>query len=183
MHPSPPSQDAIKHTQTWLERIVIGLSLCPFARQPYLNDTIRFVETPARTEEALVADLLQELTLLQQTPIDEIETTLLIHPHVLDDFLDYNDFLDVADACIEELGLEGVIQVAGFHPMYQFAGTRVDDIENETNRSPYPMMHLIREESITRVRDAGASTEDIPQRNIALLQEMGRAAFSRLMEE
>jgi hypothetical protein len=134
----------------------------------------------ASDAEALVEVLVQELDLLAAADPATIETTLLIHPRVLEDFLDYNDFLDVADAAVEELGLTGVVQVASFHPRYQFAGTGVDDIDNYTNRSPYPTLHLLREASVERAIAAYPDTDRIFEKNIETLRRLGRAGWERL---
>jgi len=148
------AEAAIHDTRCWLERAVIGLNLCPFAKAVHVKQQVRLVVTGATTPEALLEELAQELTLLDQADPAVTETTLLIHPRVMTDFLDFNDFLDTADAAVEALGLEGVLQVASFHPQYQFAGTEPDDIGNYTNRSPFPTLHLLREESLDRAVDA-----------------------------
>lgn len=160
-----------KATRQWLENVVIGLNLCPFARKELVNNRIRFVESPADSEEGLLLELQQELRFLHEHP--ETETTLLVHPGVLTDFDDYNDFLAAADGLLEHLELEGVYQIASFHPAYRFAGTGPDDAENYTNRSPFPMRHLLREASVERALDAYPDPGSIPERNIALMQEIG----------
>lgn len=174
----PP--DPIDATRVWLERAVIGLNLCPFARAPYVQSRVRFALSMARDIGVLESDLRQELERLRDTPADAIETTLLVHPYVLRDFLDYNDFLDRADATVRTLGLEGDIQVASFHPDYQFAGTAQDAIENHTNRSPHPVLHLLREASIERVVDAITDPDAIYERNIATLRRLGREGWQAL---
>jgi hypothetical protein len=174
--------DALAATQRWLERAVIGLNLCPFAKAVHARRAIRFVVSDARDAEALQAELERELVLLQATPPETIETTLLIHPHALADFLDYNDFLDVADATVAALGLEGEIQVASFHPEYQYAGTTPDDAGNCTNRSPYPTLHLLREASVEQAVAAHPDVASIPERNVATLEELGAEGFRRLLE-
>ena len=126
----------IAATQTWLERAVIGLNLCPFAKAVQVKNQVRYVVSQATTHEELLSDLLNELEFLAETPSEKTDTTLLIHPGVLTDFLDYNDFLDVVDEALEDMDLDGELQVAGFHPHYQFTDTQPDDIENFTNRSP-----------------------------------------------
>src|SRR5262249_55499699 len=148
----------------------IGLNLCPFARRPFAAGLIRFIVTPATTEEELLEVLTAELTALAATSRDTIETTLLVHPNALADFLDYNDFLATTDDQVRALGLEGVIQLASFHPRYQFAGTDSDAVENYTNRSPYPMLHLLREESVSEVNRDPAAMAEIPERNIETLK-------------
>lgn len=170
-------QTVIDDTRRWIAEIVIGLDLCPFARRVFDAGTIRYVVSPAINETSLLADLLRELETLTAVPITQAETTLLIHPHVLGDFLDYNDFLDAAEGLLTELGLEGVIQVASFHPRYQFADTEADAVENYTNRSPYPMLHLLREESINAIALDEAELLDIPGRNIETLRALGRDAI------
>jgi hypothetical protein len=163
----------IADTRRWIETLVIGLNLCPFARRVFAGGLIRYAVTPATDAEALRAELADELKLLASTPIDRTETTLLIHPHTLPDFLDYNDFLSDADQLVDELGLRGVIQIASFHPRYQFAGTRPDDVENYTNRSPHPMLHLLREDSVSAVNQNEDAVAGIPERNVATLRALG----------
>lgn len=170
----------IQETRAWLEKAVIGLNLCPFAKPVHVAGRIRYAVSRAETPEALLADLLVELQTLAATDPEEIETTLLIHPRVLTDFLDYNDFLGVADAALEELDLVGEIQVASFHPRYQFEGTGPDDIENYTNRSPYPILHLLRESSVDQAVAAFPDTDRIPERNIETLRSLGREGWRRL---
>ncbi len=169
-------------TKTWIETVVIGLNLCPFARRPFDGGTIRYAVSEATDTHALIIDFTRELRLLVETPIAEVETTLLIHPYVLQDFADYNDFLSVADDAIEQLQLRGIVQVASFHPQYQFAGTVPNAMENYTNRSPYPMLHMLREESISRVANDRAFLDSIPERNIATMQALDRNAFLKLWQ-
>lgn len=173
--------DAIAATRHWLQQAVIGLNLCPFAKTVHVNGLIRWVESPARDEQALLEQLLEELRLLATVDPEQTETTLLIHPHVLNDFLDYNDFLDTVDAAIEALGLAGVLQVASFHPDYRFAGTAADDVGNLTNRSPHPMLHLLREDSIARAVDAFPDAAAIYERNIETLRRLGVNGWHQLM--
>lgn len=177
---STTPEEIVVATRTWLERAVIGLDLCPFAKPVHLKDQIRYVVSEAETPEDLLEHLMRELRFLAAADLEEVETTLLIHPEVLDDFLDYNDFLDVADAAVAELGLEGEIQVASFHPRYQFAGTAPQDIENYTNRSPYPMLHLLREASVERAVAAFPETEKIYEKNIETLRRLGHEGWRRL---
>ncbi len=171
----------IAATQAWLERAVIGLNLCPFAKAVHTKGRIRWVESPATTPETLLSDLLQELQALAAADPDEIETTLLVHPQVLADFRDFNDFLALADLALVELGLEGTLQIASFHPDYRFAGTRASDISNATNRSPHPTLHLLRESSIERAVATTPDAEAIFGRNVETLRSMGRAGWQRLM--
>lgn len=172
--------DVIAATRGWIERVVIGLNLCPFAKSVYLSNRVRFVVSEVRTADALLGDLERELRALARAAPEDVETTVLIHPHVLASFLDYNDFLDVADAAIERLDLAGIIQIASFHPDYQFAGTAPDDVSNYTNRSPYPMLHLLREESVERAVDAYPGAERIPDRNIETMRRLGIHGLLRL---
>ncbi len=160
-----------KATRQWLEEIVIGLNLCPFARKELVSNRIRFVVSEADSEEGLLMDLQTELRFLDEHP--DTETTLLVHPGMLADFGDYNDFLSAADGLLELLELEGVYQVASFHPDYRFAGTGPEDAENYTNRSPFPMLHLLRESSVARAVDGHPDPDAIPERNIALMEELG----------
>jgi len=166
---------AVEATRAWVEAIVVELELCPFAREVLVADRVRFVESPARVPEALLADLDGELARLLRTPVGELETTLLVHPNVLADFTHYNEFLDPAEALLRERGCEGVIQLATFHPEYVFADAPPDDPANWTNRSPHPMLHLLREQSVTDAIAAFADAPGIPQRNVARLREMGEA--------
>lgn len=167
----------------WLERAVIGLNLCPFAKAVYVKDQVRIVVSDASTERALLEELGEEMALLRDTPAETIDTTLLVHPQVLQDFLDYNDFLDDADALVEALDLDGVLQVASFHPQYQFAGTEPDDAENLTNRAPYPILHLLREDSVDRATAAYAEPDAIIERNVATMKELGAEGFRKLLAE
>jgi len=177
---SPSPEDVIAAMRRWLEKAVIGLNLCPFAKSVYIKDQVRFVVSAADSAEALQAELARELLMLSETDPGEVDTVLLMHPHVLNDFLDFNDFLDVAEGTVAELGLEGEIQVASFHPDYQFAGTEADDIGNYTNRAPYPTLHLLREASIDRAVSAFPDAADIFERNIDTLHRMGKAGWDSL---
>jgi uncharacterized protein len=179
---SPTPAEVIAATKSWLERAVIGLDLCPFARAVHVRDQIRYVVSEAETSEALLDDLLEELRTLAAADPEEIETTLLIHPRVLADFLDYNDFLDVADAAVAELGLTGEIQIASFHPRYQFAGTPPDAIENSTNRASYPMLHLLREASVERAVETFPDASRIYEKNIETLRRLGPEGLRRHLE-
>ncbi len=172
---------AIAATQHWLEQAVIGLNLCPFARAVHVKQQIRWVESQARDAQALLDDLVSELQFLASADPELVDTTLLIHPHALTDFLDYNDFLDVADAAIEELGYAGVLQVASFHPDYRFEGTAADDASNFSNRSPFPMLHLLREDSIARAVAAFPDAAAIYERNVETLHRLGADGWHRLM--
>ena len=185
MHDSEPLSDetVIAATQAWLEKAVIGLNLCPFAKAVHVKRQIRYVVSHAGTEEALVEDLLHELQLLASADPGDIETTLLVHPRVLGDFLDYNDFLDIADAAVDELELGGVLQVASFHPQYQFADSHPDDMGNFSNRAPYPTLHLLREDSVDKAVAAFPEADRIFETNIATLEKLGPAGWAALFRK
>ncbi|HEV7775475.1 MAG TPA: DUF1415 domain-containing protein [Luteibacter sp.] len=176
----PTVEQALADTREWLEKAVIGLNLCPFAKAVHVKQQIRWVVSEATTPESLLEDLNRELEILRDAEPEDIDTTLLIHPWVLDDFLDYNEFLDVADAAIGDLDLEGEIQVASFHPRYQFADTFADDIGNFSNRSPYPTLHLLREASIDRAVEAFPESSAIFDKNMETLQRLGIEGWRRL---
>jgi hypothetical protein len=178
--PDITAEQVIAETRTWLERAVIGLNLCPFAKAAHVKDQIRFAVSAAVEPDALQLDLITELERLQATDPEQLDTTLLIHPWALPDFLDYNDFLDVADEAVEALGLTGTIQIASFHPDYQFAGSAPDDIDNFTNRSPFPILHLLRESSVERAVAAFPDAADIFEHNIATLRRLGPAGWAAL---
>lgn len=177
---APADEEVVAATQAWLERAVIGLNLCPFAKTVHVKNQIRYAVSAAQTPEELLADVLVELRILHAADASEIDTTLLVHPGVLGDFLDYNDFLESADAAVADLGLEGEIQIASFHPHYQFAGTRPEDVENCSNRSPYPTLHLLREASIARAVAVFPDASLIFERNIETLRRLGHDGWRRL---
>lgn len=179
----PADLPYIEATTRWLERAVIGLNLCPFARAPHVQGKLRMRVSHATSTDALLDDLCSELQSLQALSPDECETGLLIHPFVLGDFLDYNDFLDVADAAVQTLGLEGEWQVASFHPHYQFADSAPDDVENCSNRSPFATLHLLRESSIERAMDVMSDTDSIYRRNIDTLQRLGLDGWQALWHD
>jgi hypothetical protein len=160
---------------------VIGLNLCPFAKAVQAKGQVRWVLSDASTPEALLAQLGEELLHLRDTPAATTDTTLIVHPRVLGDFLDYNDFLDSADALVESLELDGVLQVASFHPDYQFAGSAPDDVENFTTRAPYPTVHLLREDSVSRAVEAFPDPDAIVERNIATLRALGKNGWRALL--
>ena len=170
---TPAEAPSITETRAWVERVVIGLKLCPFAPAPALKGTIRYAMSEAETPEALLEDLATELQRLVDAPPERIETTVLVHPRVLQDFADFNGFLDVADELLRMTDLEGEIQIASFHPQYQFADTGPDDIGNETNRSPYPTLHLLREASVARAVESFGDTRSISAANLATLEKLG----------
>lgn len=180
--PIAPDQEKTvrEDTRRWLQRAVIGLNLCPFAKSVEVNQRLRTVVSSARTPEELLKELAHELLSLNRADPDEVETTLLVHPWVLNDFLDFNDFLGAADALVEDLELDGVLQVASFHPDYQFEGTDADDVDNLSNRSPYPTLHLLREESIERAVETMPDTDAIYEANIDTLRRIGRKGWDAL---
>ena len=173
----------IAETRAWVDHAVIGLNLCPFARAVQFKNQIRYAVSDATDPDALLATVREELHLLAGAEPARVETTLLIHPYVLASFLDFNDFLGEADAAVEELGYAGVLQVASFHPQYQFAGTAADDVTNATNRSPYPTLHLLREESIDRAVAAFPEANAIYEHNIRTLQALGPQGWAALQEQ
>ena len=179
----PHDDDAVAATRRWIERAVIGLNLCPFARAPYVQERLRIAVSRATDVESLAEDLRAELEWLRDADAVEYETSLLVHPFVLGEFADYNDFLDVADALLEDMELDGEIQVASFHPDYQFADAPPDAIENATNRSPYPTLHLLRESSIDRAVESGVDTDAIYERNIETLLRLGSEGWRALFNE
>ncbi|WP_226662155.1 DUF1415 domain-containing protein [Microbulbifer aggregans] len=175
------SDPVIAHVERWLQDVVVGLNLCPFARKPLRAGQIRFVVSEANSNEVLLEELLDEFQVLDRTSEEEVETTLLILPTYLRDFHDYNFFLDEAEWLLKRQGYEGIYQIASFHPHYQFADTRPDDEENLTNRSPYPILHLLREASLERGLKNYPDPESIPHNNIlrveALTEAEKRALF------
>ena len=175
--------DPIADTRRWLERAVIGLNLCPFAKAVTVKDQVRFVLSDATTPEALLAQLGEELVFLRDADPEQVDTTLIVHPDVLRDFLDYNDFLGEADALVEALELEGILQVASFHPDYHFADSEPDDVENCTNRSPYPTLHLLREDSVSKAVAAFPDPDVIVERNIATLRALGAEGWRKLLAD
>ena len=172
----------LQETQAWLERAVIGLNLCPFAKAVHSKGQIRWVQSSAEQPLALLKELVQELKLLAATDANAVDTTLIVHPQVLQDFEDFNDFMGVVEDALTDLGLDGVLQVASFHPQFQFAGTELHDISNATNRSPFPTLHLLREDSVERAVAAFPEAEAIFERNIQTLQALGAEGWRRLMK-
>ena len=164
----------------WIEKAVIGLNLCPFAKAVYVKNQVRFVVSWAPHLDGLLEDLDRELDFLAAADPEAVDTTLLIHPALLPDFLDFNDFMQLAEAAVEEHGLDGVIQIASFHPHFQFEGTAPDDIGNFTNRAPFPTLHLLREASIARAVEVFPEAETIYQRNIETLEKLGQAGWNAL---
>jgi len=170
----------LTQTKHWLEAAVIGLNLCPFAKAVYVKNQVRLVVSKARHADDFLEELDRELDLLVATPASEIDTTLLIHPTLFEDFLDFNDFLEIAEGVVDEHGLEGVIQLASFHPQFQFEGSEPDDISNYTNRAPFAILHLLREDSVERAVQAFAQADAIFETNIATLEKLGLAGWKAL---
>lgn len=179
VHP-PDSATVIAATREWLEKAVIGLNLCPFAKSVQVRDQIRYAVSVAETEEQLLADLRSELRMLHGADPKDVETTLLMIPRMFPEFLDFNAFLDPAEACLEELDLAGEIQLASFHPAYQFAGTGVEDVTNFTNRSPFPTLHLLREASLEAALGSFPRPESIYEDNMATMRRLGPEGWKRL---
>ena len=173
----------IAATQQWLERAVIGLNLCPFAKAVHVKRQVRYVVSAAQAPDDLLAELAAELSFLEDADPAEVDTTLLIVPQMFADFLDFHFFLDEADVLLKRSGLEGVIQIASFHPQFEFAGSDADDIANYSNRSPYPVLHLLREASIDRAVAAFPDAADIYERNIETLEKLGHAGWQRLFKK
>jgi hypothetical protein len=171
---------AIAQTRAWIERVVIGLNLCPFAKAPWQRGRVRIVHVPGSEAEALLGSFVEEARRLLATPAAELETTLLVHPQVLTDFEDYNDFLDIADAALEALGCTGVLQVASFHPAYRFEGTAADDITNATNRSPWPTLQLLREASVDAAITSFPESAEIYEANMSTLRALGADGWADL---
>lgn len=169
-------------TRRWISSMVIALNLCPFAKRVFSDERIRYIVSDAQNDVALFKDLAGELEYLAAAPISEVETTLLIHPHVFENFLDYNDFLGHAEGLVSDFDLEGVIQIASFHPDYQFAQTEPGDVENYTNRSPFPMLHLLREESISAVAGDPDELLEIPRRNVETLRDLGKEKILEMLK-
>jgi hypothetical protein len=181
--PAIENDEIISATRRWLQIAVVGLGLCPFAEGVYRGNRLRLRISEQRSASGLLEDLREELLGLSKAAPSECETTLLIHPWVLNDFTEYNEFLDACEALVAELDLVGEIQVASFHPLYQFAGTQADDIENYTNRSPFPMLHLLREDSVERAVAAVGDAEEIYLRNIRTLRALGHAGWQKLWRD
>lgn len=174
------NNNIIKAVENWLDRMVIGLNLCPFAKGPRLSNSIHFIVSNGAKKELVLLDLITELNALS---VDEtIDTTLLILPNTLGDFHEFNQFLDLVDDLLLEMKLEGVFQIATFHPQYQFADTKPTDVENYTNRSPYPILHILRESSLDLAIGGHPNTGDIPIQNSALLRDMGQHKIKALLE-
>ena len=170
----------IADTVNWLEKAVIGLNLCPFAKGVHVKGQIHYVVSHATDARELAEDLHRELEALAEISAEKRDTTLLMAPDCLEDFLDFNDFLELADDMVEALDLGGILQVASFHPQFQFDGTDVDDVSNCTNRTPYPTLHLLREDSIDNAVEAFPEAEEIFERNIDVLEKLGKQGWDAL---
>ena len=168
-----PADQVIEDTRRWLEKAVIGLNLCPFAKAVHVKDQIHYVVSEATDARGVAEQLQEELEALAEISPEKRDTTLLIVPHALQDFLDFNDFLELADELVEAMDLGGILQVASFHPQFQFEGTEVDDVTNCTNRSPYPILHLLREDSIDKAVEAFPEAEAIYEHNMQTLEKLG----------
>ena len=179
---APNDNQVLADMHHWIEKAVIGLNLCPFAKSVYVKNQVRIVVSHARNLDALLDDLDRELDLLQSTPAEQIDTTLLVHPTLFPDFFVFNDFMGVVDEVVEEHELEGVVQVAHFHPAFVFDGVTEDDVTNATNRAPYATLHLLREDSVERAVNSGDSAETIVERNLQTLQRLGPAGWQALLK-
>ncbi|HEY0819898.1 MAG TPA: DUF1415 domain-containing protein [Rhizobacter sp.] len=177
---TPHAPTVIAHTRAWLEHAVIGLNLCPFAKAVHTKGQVRYVVSEATEPEALLAQLIEEMQALVDTDPAQVDTTLLIHPQVLSDFHDFNDFLGLAEDALAAAGHEGVLQIASFHPAFQFAGTEPDDIGNATNRAPYPTLHLLREASVDRAVAAFPEADAIYEANIETMEALGTEGWAAL---
>ena len=173
----------IQVTQAWLQHAVIGLNLCPFAKSVYVKNQIEYQVSTASDENILLDELKLALIKLIETPASTIDTSLLIHPYVLHDFLDYNDFLYQADDLLHDLKLDGVLQIASFHPDFQFADENKEDMSHCTNRSPYPMLHLLREDSLDQAISAKPEWEEIVANNIATMNNLGQKGWEELQKK
>ena len=173
----------INDTRRWLERAVIGLNLCPFAKAVHVKGQIHYAVSPAQAPAELLDDLRRELLELVALDPQARDTTLLMAPGCLPDFLGFNDFLGQADRLLVELALEGVVQIASFHPNYQFVDAPGDDISNFTNRAPWPTLHLLREASIERAVEAFPDAADIYERNMETLKRLGLKGWQALLAD
>jgi len=188
MNPFPSAdtlteKQIIALTSAWLEKVVIGLNLCPFAKPVHTKGQIDYFLSHARDESTLATDLRLAMQRLIAAPPETIDTCLLIHPWTLSDFIEYNNFLDIADEILDELDLIGVLQIASFHPDYQFAGTSEDDVTNCTNRSPFPLLHLLREESLDKATAALPDASVIVDRNLETMNSLGHEGWNQLQSQ
>jgi hypothetical protein len=176
----PTHGEVITATKRWLERVVIGLNLCPFAKTVHAKRQVRYAVSSAQTSDAVLDDLERELRTLVAAKPESVDTTLLILPYALTKFDDFADFLDLVEIALKVQGLTGVIQVASFHPQYRFADAEAEDMSNFTNRSPYPVLHLLREESLARAIQAFPDTAAIYEQNMATLRTLGLTGWLAL---
>ena len=174
------SQTAIEDTQHWLMQAVVGLNLCPFAKSVVVKNRVRYAVCLSAQPDDVLALLRDELMHLRDADSETLDTTLLIAPHLLPDFFEFNQFLNECDALLRQLDLDGVLQVADFHPRYQFAGVEADDISHHTNRAPYPTLHLLRESSIDQAVAAYPDAALIFDRNIEVLRALGQSGWDQL---
>jgi hypothetical protein len=181
MSESIANQNIITATKNWVEKVVVAMNLCPFAKREIVKNRVRYIVSDVTKQDQLLMDLKAELELLKIST--DIETTLFIHPNILQDFYDYNDFLELADSLLVDMQLDGIFQIASFHPDYQFGSTEFDDAENYTNRSPYQMLHLIREESLEKAIANYPDPDNIPERNIKLMNELGVDKLKALLDD
>ncbi len=175
-------QKFVDETAKWVEHVVIKHNFCPFAHKPVKHKLIRYQVCMAKNEENIMHKLIDELILLRDTDCKHVETSIVIAPNALACFEDYNQFLGLVDTLLQQFNLQGTLQVAGFHPKYQFIDLGADDVRNYTNRSPYPMFHLIREESVEKARNSHIDTETIPEKNMSLLLELGLARIKNQLD-
>ena len=175
--------DYLQITKNWIEQFVIQLNLCPFAQHPFQKGKIRFQLTQTDQVEELTQSVLEELLILFETPKTELETSILIHPNALTDFSTYNDYLEFADGLLEKAGLEGVIQIASFHPDYQYEGTTKDAVSNYVTRSPFPMLHFLRADSVEAAVASHPDPEQIPYDNIQKLESLGIDAIREILKD
>lgn len=181
--PALTDEQVLADMRAWIERAVIGLNLCPFAKSVYVKNQVRIVVSHARHLDAFLDDLDRELDLLKTTPAEEVDTTLLVHPTLFPDFFVFNDFLNVVDEVVEEHELDGVIQVAPFHPAFVFEDTADDAPDNLTNRAPYATLHLLREDSVERAVNSGDSAETIVERNVETVRKLGVQGWADLLRK
>jgi hypothetical protein len=177
------SADAAERTRAWVEHAVVGLNLCPFAKAPMAKGQIRYVVSETADPRVLLGELCAQMQALVAADPAQVETTLLVHPNVLGDFLDFNDFLEAADAALVDLGFDGVLQIASFHPDYRFEGTDDDDIGNASNRAPYPTLHLLREASVDRAVEAFPEAEAIFENNLRTLETLSADGWAALQSK
>ena len=173
--------DPIQHTKDWIQDIVIGLNLCPFAQKPFVREKIRYVLVKETEEELLLKTLLAEAQFLKAVDLEEVETSILIHPNALLDFDSYLNFIHISEVLFQEMGFNGIIQLASFHPDYQFGDAAEGAVENYTNRSPFPMLHLLREDIVEKALENYPEPEQIPNRNIQTMNELGVQKIMNLL--